>query len=215
MEEGKTYTGGRYYVTDKEVADWMDSEKRNRLIGEIYAFLPREMKFSREEWLTVLTGAAPLRGVLACKWAEKHAPEPRTKAIMQNWALPDHIEGSAQYYTEQLGDIRIPVACIEWMDGDVPVINKDRIADMYPQLYCMVLDGLLCDEEATKKMEKAREANKLLGGRKQTYKDVPRVFAGFPGYRFYYEPGEVLPFRVQFIKKAYPADVLRERIHIR
>ena len=76
-------------------------------------------------------------------------------------------------------------------------------------------DGLLPAEKVTEAMTKAADANKLLAGKKPTYKDVPRVFPGFPGYRFFFNEGEALPFRIKFVKTAYYGDVLKQRLHFR
>ena len=197
------------YLKEKEIYDLAKVEKVNRLIGEIQLGMLHDTPLSREEWATILTGAATLRGVLALKMAIATGFEP-----LRHYSLPAHLEGAAQYYDRELGELAFPLSVIEWLESDLPVISVEKVMLFYPCLYSVEIpDDEMTSEKAAAMQKAATEANKALGAMKPTYNDTFLRTVSAPGYRFYTDG--LMPFRVKFDRKLYSEDIARKKLKIK
>ena len=197
------------YLKEKEIYDLAKVEKVNRLIGEIQLGMLHDTPLSREEWATILTGAATLRGVLALKMAIATGFEP-----LRHYSLPAHLEGAAQYYDRELGELAFPLSVIEWLESDLPVISVEKVMLFYPCLYSVEIpDDEMTSEKAAAMQKAATEANKAMGARKPTYNDTFLRTVSAPGYRFYTDG--LMPFRVKFDRKLYSEDIARKKLKIK
>ena len=198
------------YLKEKEIYDLAKVEKVNRLIGEIQlGMLSGDNRLTREEWITILTGAATLRGVLALKLAISTGFEP-----IRHYSLPAHLEGAAQYYDRELGELAFPLSVIEWLEGDIPSVSVEKVMLFYPCLYSVeIADDEMTTEKAAAMQKAATETNKAMGARKPTYQDELLRTVSAPGYRFYTDG--LMPFRVKFDRKLYSEDVARKKLKIK
>ena len=197
------------YLKEKEIYDLAKVEKVNRLIGEIQLGMLHDTPLTRDEWATILTGAATLRGVLALKMAIATGFEP-----IRHYSLPAHLEGAAQYYDRELGELAFPLSVIEWLEGDIPAISADKVMLFYPCIYSIELaDDEMTTEKAATMQKAATEANKAMGARKPTYNDTFLRTVSAPGYRFYTDG--LMPFRVKFDRKLYSEDIARKKLKIK
>jgi len=198
------------YLKEKEIYDLAKVEKVNRLIGEIQlGMLSGDNRLTREEWITILTGAATLRGVLALKLAIATGFEP-----IRHYSLPAHLEGAAQYYDRELGELAFPLSVIEWLEGDIPSVSVEKVMLFYPCLYSVeIADDEMTTEKAAAMQKAATETNKAMGARKPTYQDELLRTVSAPGYRFYTDG--LMPFRVKFDRKLYSEDVARKKLKIK
>lgn len=197
------------YLKEKEIYDLAKVEKVNRLIGEIQLGMLHDTPLTRDEWATILTGAATLRGVLALKMAIATGFEP-----IRHYSLPAHLEGAAQYYDRELGELAFPLSVIEWLEGDIPAISAEKVMLFYPCIYSIELaDDEMTTEKAATMQKAATEANKAMGARKPTYNDTFLRTVSAPGYRFYTDG--LMPFRVKFDRKLYSEDIARKKLKIK
>ena len=197
------------YLKDKEIYDLAKVEKVNRLIGEIQLGLLHDTSLTRDEWATILTGAATLRGVLALKLAIATGFEP-----LRHYNLPAHLEGAAQYYDRELGELAFPLSVIEWLEGDIPAISVEKVMLFYPCLYSVEIpDDEMTSEKAAEMQKAATETNKAMGARKPTYQDKMLRTVSAPGYRFYSDG--LMPFRIKFDRKLYSEDIARNKLKIK
>lgn len=197
------------YLKEKEIYDLAKVEKINKLIGEIQLGMLHDTPLSREEWLTILTGAATLRGVLALKMAIATGFEP-----IRHYSLPAHLEGAAQYYDRELGELAFPLSVIDWLDGDIPAISVEKIMLYYPAIYSVeIADDEMTTEKAAAMQKAATETNKAMGARKPTYQDKMLRTVSAPGYRFYTDG--LMPFRVKFDRKLYSEDIARNKLKMK
>ena len=198
------------YLKDKEIYDLAKVAKINKLIGEIQlGLLSGENRLTRDEWATILTGAATLRGVLALKLAIATGFEP-----LRHYTLPAHLEGAAQYYDRELGELAFPLSVIDWLESDLPVISVEKVMLFYPCLYSVEIpDDEMTSEKAAEMQKAATEANKQAGARKPTYKDELLRKVSAPGYRFYTDG--LMPFRIKFDRKLYTEDIARNKLKMK
>ncbi|MGM9684699.1 MAG: hypothetical protein ACI3YI_00505 [Bacteroidaceae bacterium] len=198
------------YLKEKEIYDLAKVEKTNRLIGEIQlGLLSGENRLTRDEWITILTGAATLRGVLALKLAIATGFEP-----IRHYTLPAHLEGATQFYDRELGELAFPLSVIDWLESDLPVISVEKVMLYYPSLYSVeIADDEMTTEKAAEMQKAATEANKQAGARKPTYKDTFLRTVSAPGYRFYTDG--LMPFRVKFDRKLYTEDIARKKLKMK
>lgn len=184
-------------------------EKINKLIGEIQLGMLHDTPLTRDEWATILTGAATLRGVLALKLAIATGFEP-----LRHYTLPAHLEGAAQYYDRELGELAFPLSVIEWLEGDIPAISVEKVMLYYPAIYSVEIpDDEMTTEKAAAMQKAATEANKAMGARKPTYQDKMLRTVSAPGYRFYTDG--LMPFRVKFDRKLYSEDIARNKLKMK
>ena len=185
-------------------------EKINRLIGEIQlGLLSGENRLTRDEWITILTGAATMRGVLCMKMALASGFEP-----IRHYTLPAHLEGAAQFYDRELGELAFPLSVIDWLGGDIPAISAEKVMLYYPCLNSVEIpDDEMTTEKAAEMQKAATEANKAMGARKPTYKDTFLRTVSAPGYRFYTDG--LIPFRIKFDRKLYTEDIARKKLKIK
>lgn len=198
------------YLKEKEIYDLAKVEKINRLIGEIQlGLLSGENRLTRDEWITILTGAATMRGVLCMKMALASGFEP-----IRHYTLPAHLEGAAQFYDRELGELAFPLSVIDWLGGDIPAISAEKVMLYYPCLYSVEIpDDEMTTEKAAEMQKAATEANKAMGARKPTYKDTFLRTVSAPGYRFYTDG--LIPFRIKFDRKLYTEDIARKKLKIK
>lgn len=197
------------YLKEKEIYDLAKVEKINKLIGEIQLGMLHDTPLTREEWLTILTGAATLRGVLCLKLALASGFEP-----IRHYSLPAHLEGAAQYYDRELGELAFPLSVIEWLEGDIPSVSVEKVMLFYPCLYSVeIADDEMTTEKAAAMQKAATETNKAMGARKPTYKDELLRKVSAPGYR-YYSDG-LMPFRIKFDRKLYSEDIARKKLKMK
>ena len=184
-------------------------EKVNRLIGEIQLGMLHDTPLTRDEWITILTGAATLRGVLNLKLAIATGFEP-----IRHYTLPAHLEGATQFYDRELGELAFPLSVIDWLESDLPVISVEKVMLFYPCLYSVEIpDDEMTSEKAAAMQKAATEANKQAGARKPTYKDELLRKVSAPGYRFYTDG--LMPFRIKFDRKLYTEDIARNKLKMK
>ena len=197
------------YLKEKEIYDLAKVEKVNRLIGEIQLGMLHDTPLTRDEWATILTGAATLRGVLALKLAIATGFEP-----LRHYTLPAHLEGAAQYYDRELGELAFPLSVIEWLEGDIPAVSAEKVMLFYPCLYSVeIADDEMTTEKAAAMQKAATETNKAMGARKPTYNDTFLRTVSAPGYRFYTDG--LMPFRIKFDRKLYTEDIARNKLKMK
>lgn len=197
------------YLKEKEIYDLAKVEKINKLIGEIQLGMLHDTPLTRDEWITILTGAATLRGVLALKLAIATGFEP-----IRHYSLPAHLEGATQFYDRELGELAFPLSVIDWLDGDIPAISAEKVMLYYPCLYSVEIpDDEMNTEKAAEMQKAATEANKAMGARKPTYKDTFLRTVSAPGYRFYTDG--LMPFRIKFDRKLYSEDIARKKLKMK
>lgn len=197
------------YLKEKEIYDLAKVEKINKLIGEIQLGMLHDTPLTRDEWITILTGAATLRGVLCLKMAIATGFEP-----IRHYSLPAHLEGATQYYDRELGELAFPLSVIEWLEGDIPAVSAEKVMLFYPCIYSIELaDDEMNTEKAAAMQKAATEANKQAGARKPTYNDTFLRTVSAPGYRFYTDG--LMPFRVKFDRKLYSEDIARKKLKIK
>lgn len=197
------------YLKEKEIYDLAKVEKINKLIGEIQLGMLHDTPLTRDEWATILTGAATLRGVLALKMAIATGFEP-----IRHYSLPAHLEGAAQYYDRELGELAFPLSVIEWLESDLPVISVEKVMLYYPAIYSVEIpDDEMTSEKAAAMQKAATETNKAMGARKPTYQDKMLRTVSAPGYRFYTDG--LMPFRIKFDRKLYTEDIARKKLKMK
>ena len=198
------------YLKEKEIYDLAKVEKTNRLIGEIQlGLLSGDNRLTRDEWISILTGAATLRGVLALKMAIATGFEP-----IRNYSLPAHLEGATQYYDRELGELAFPLSVIDWLEGDIPAVSAEKVMLFYPCLYSVeIADDEMTTEKAAAMQKAATETNKAIGARKPTYQDKMLRTVSAPGYRFYTDG--LIPFRIKFDRKLYTEDIARNKLKMK
>ena len=197
------------YLKEKEIYDLAKVEKINKLIGEIQLGMLHDTPLTRDEWISILTGAATLRGVLALKMAIATGFEP-----LRHYILPAHLEGAAQYYDRELGELAFPLSVIEWLEGDIPAVSVEKIMLYYPAIYSVEIpDDEMNTEKAAAMQKAATEANKAMEARKPTYKDELLRMVSAPGYRFYTDG--LMPFRIKFDRKLYTEDIARKKLKMK
>ena len=197
------------YLKEKEIYDLAKVEKVNRLIGEIQLGMLHDTPLTRDEWITILTGAATLRGVLNLKLAIATGFEP-----IRHYTLPAHLEGATQFYDRELGELAFPLSVIDWLESDLPVISVEKVMLFYPCLYSVEIpDDEMTSEKAAAMQKAATEANKQAGARKPTYKDELLRKVSAPGYRFYTDG--LMPFRIKFDRKLYTEDIARNKLKMK